>query len=106
MRAVEVATGVYRLPLMPAGALNAFALVDDEGGVTLVDAGLRRGAKRLARCLGELGKGLPDVRRIVLSHAHGDHAGGLAAVAEESRAPVSAHEREAVYLRDGRVPPF
>ena len=106
MRAVEVATGVFRLPLMPAATLNAFALVDDDGAVTLVDAGLRRSAKRLARCLGDLGKGLQDVRRIVLTHAHADHAGALAAVAEESRAPVSAHEREAVYLRDGRVPPF
>ena len=106
MRAVEVAAGVFRLPLAPAGALNCFALVDADGGVTLIDAGLRRSGKRLARGLEELGKGLPDVRRIVLTHAHADHAGGLAAAAEASAAPVSAHEREAVYVRDGRVPPF
>ncbi len=40
----------------------------------------------------------------MLTHAHPDHAGGLAAVKEATGGSVLAHDREAVYLRDGRAP--
>lgn len=104
MRAVQLANGVYRIPTAPADLLNTVAFVDDDGSVTLVDCGLKSSPKRLLPALASMGKAPDDVRRIVLTHAHNDHAGGLRAVADATGADVLAHERDAVYVRTGTSP--
>jgi glyoxylase-like metal-dependent hydrolase (beta-lactamase superfamily II) len=105
--AVRLADGVWRIPTAPGDLINSFAVAGSDGGVTLVDAGLkhRSARKRLLAGLRAIGAGPEDVRRVVVTHAHSDHAGGLAAlVALTGGVGVLAHEREAVYLRDGRTP--
>jgi glyoxylase-like metal-dependent hydrolase (beta-lactamase superfamily II) len=47
--AVAVAPGVFRIPTVGSWAVNSFALVDDDGSVTLVDAG---GAREMAALTG------------------------------------------------------
>lgn len=44
--AVGVAPGVVRIPTVGAANTNSFALVDDDGSVTLVDCGLKRAPRR------------------------------------------------------------
>jgi glyoxylase-like metal-dependent hydrolase (beta-lactamase superfamily II) len=105
--AVRLADGVWRIPTAPGDMINSFALAGSDGGVTLVDAGLkyRSSRRRLLAGLRAIGAGPEDVRRVVVTHAHPDHTGGLAAlVTLTGGAGVLAHEREAVYLRDGRSP--
>ena len=104
--AVRLADGVWRIPTAPGDMINSFALAGSDGGVTIVDAGLRfaPARKRLLAGLAALGAGPADVRQVVVTHAHPDHAGGLAALVELTGAGVLAHERESVYLRDGRSP--
>lgn len=107
MAAIRLADGVWRIPTAPADLINSFAVADADGGVTVVDAGLkhRSARNRLVAGLREIGAGPEDVRRVVITHAHPDHTGGLAAfLALTGGAGVLAHEREAVYLRDGRSP--
>ena len=41
---------------------------------------------------------------LLLTHAHLDHAGGAAAVVAATGAQVQTHDREAVYVREGRMP--
>jgi glyoxylase-like metal-dependent hydrolase (beta-lactamase superfamily II) len=87
--------------------INSFALAGSDGGVTLVDAGLKipLARRRLVAGLRTIGASPADVRHIVVTHAHPDHVGGLAALVElTGGAGVLAHERESVYLRDGRSP--
>jgi len=109
--AIALAEGVWRLPSLPADLLSSYALVGDDG-VTLIDAGLRGTGARLRAGLRAMGAEPVDVRRIVLTHAHPDHAGGLAhlragsADRAEEPAPVLLHERDAVYLREGRGPRY
>ncbi|MFL6128317.1 MAG: MBL fold metallo-hydrolase [Mycobacteriales bacterium] len=105
-RAVPLADGVWRIPTSVGDLVNAVAIREADGSVTLVDPGLRlRFARRRLRAgLLAIGAGPADVRRVVVTHAHVDHVGGLASVVEQSGAAVHAHEREAVYLRDGRTP--
>jgi glyoxylase-like metal-dependent hydrolase (beta-lactamase superfamily II) len=105
--AVRLADGVWRIPTAPGDMINSFALSGSDGGVTLVDAGLkyRAARRRLLAGLRAIGADPEDVRRIVITHAHPDHTGGLAAlVVLTGGAEVLAHEREAVYLREGRSP--
>jgi glyoxylase-like metal-dependent hydrolase (beta-lactamase superfamily II) len=104
--AVRLADGVWRIPTAPGDMINSFALSGPDGGVTVVDAGLKYKAARtrLVAGLRAIGAGPQDVRRVVVTHAHPDHAGGLAALVALTGAGVLAHEREAVYLRDGRSP--
>jgi glyoxylase-like metal-dependent hydrolase (beta-lactamase superfamily II) len=51
-----------------------------------------------------LGRAPEDVSHLLLSHAHLDHAGGARAVQAATSSAVVTHEREAVYLREGRAP--
>lgn len=105
--AVRLADGIWRIPTAPCDMINSIAVAGPDGGVTLVDAGLglRPARARLLAGLREIGAGPEDVRQVVVTHAHPDHTGGLAALLRLTRgADVLVHERDAVYLRDGRTP--
>ena len=104
MSAIELATGIWRIPTAPWDLVNSFLLADDDGSLTLVDAGLKRADKKVLTALAGLGKAPQDVQRIVLTHAHRDHAGGLAGAKKATGAAVLAHERDAIYLQSGKPP--
>lgn len=104
-RAIPLADDVWRIPTSLGDLVNTFALRDADGTVTLVDAGLRWLASgRIMAGLSEIGARPTDVRRIVVTHAHLDHAGGLPNLVKATGAAVLTHERDAIYLRDGRIP--
>lgn len=97
----EVVPRVYRVPL---GFVNAFVLVEEEG-LTLIDAGMAWHARRLRRALQALGFGPAAVRQVLVTHADGDHVGGLPALlAQAPAAQVLASPHEAQALREGRFP--
>lgn len=102
--AIELGPGVYRIPTAPSDLVNSFAFLDADGQVTLVDCGLRSAPKRILAALEWMGTGPSDVTRIVLTHAHNDHAGGLSRMRGRTGAPVAVHERDADYVRTGKSP--
>ena len=104
MAAVQVADGVWRLPTAPADLLNSYLLEGGDGTLVLLDAGTRGGPRKLLAALAGLGRAPQDVTHLLISHAHADHAGGAHAVQAATASAVSTHEREAVYLREGRSP--
>ncbi|WP_200216655.1 MBL fold metallo-hydrolase [Micromonospora coerulea] len=103
--AVPLAPGVWRIPTIGRALVNSYALVDDDGSVTLVDCGVKRAPARIVRGLAAIGKTPADVTRIVLTHAHRDHAGGAADLARRTGAPVAVHTADVPYAEAGRVPP-
>lgn len=103
--AVALAPGVFRIPTIGAWGTNSFALLDDDGSVTLVDCGLRSAPPRLVAGLAAIGKHPADVQRIVLTHAHVDHAGGAAEMSRRTGAPVAVHEADAGFVEAGASPP-
>ena len=106
MTAVEIASGVWRIPTAPYDFVNSYLIADADGSLTLVDAGMRGAHKTVLGAIEQVGKRPEDVQRILLTHAHADHAGGLEKTRDATGAAVMSHEREAVYLREGRPPPY
>ena len=104
MTAVQVADGAWRIPTAPADLINSYLIAGPDGSLVLVDAGTRRAPKALLAALAQLGRAPGDVTHLLLSHAHNDHAGGLAKLQAATGAAVHAHEREAIYVREGRMP--
>lgn len=103
--AVALAEGIYRIPTL-GDFINSFAFVEDDGSVTLVDCGLKRAPKKIVAALASIGKHPSDVQRIVLTHAHFDHAGGAARMVDETSADgVDVHADDAHYVRTGTRPP-
>ena len=59
------------------GLVNVYLVAEDDG-LTVVDTGLPGGAKAIVKQAAALGA---PIRRIALTHAHGDHIGSLDALA-------------------------
>lgn len=103
--AVTMATGVVRIPTM-SDFINSFAFLEADGSVTLVDCGLDRAPAKIVAGLQAIGRHPRDVQRIVLTHAHSDHAGGASAMLEHTGVSgVDAHADDAGFLRTGESPP-
>ena len=92
------------MPTAPRDLVNTFVLVEDDGQVTLVDAGTKRALKTVMAGLEHIGVGPSDVTRILVTHAHPDHVGGLAGLRGRTGATVAVHERDAAYVREGKGP--
>src|SRR5438552_6286391 len=94
-----VAPDVHALRLI---GVNAFLILGDEP--TLIDAGHRGSGVMLRRQLAALGHQVTDITRIVCTHGHPDHIGGVQEIAQVSGAQVLMHpadmERLHIKLRD------
>jgi glyoxylase-like metal-dependent hydrolase (beta-lactamase superfamily II) len=74
-------------------------LLDLDDGLTLVDPGPRTTLESLETRLAELDLGVADLRHILLTHIHFDHAGAVGAlVAANPRLRVHVSERGALHL--------
>jgi metallo-beta-lactamase class B len=76
-------------------------LVTSESGHILLDGGLPQSAEEIDRHIRRLGFRTEDVRLILNSHTHFDHAGGIHALQHASRAVVAAGPSGARALRQG-----
>lgn len=76
-------------------------LIKTDAGAVLIDGGLPQAADMLLKRMRELGVAPSDLRLILLSHAHGDHAGPLAKVKRETGARVLASAEATVLLARG-----
>lgn len=101
---VPLAPNVWRIPLV-RDLVNGFALRDDDGQVTLVDMGISRSGPKVLAALAAIGSSPSDVTRLVLTHAHPDHAGGAAHVARATGRGFTVHHDDAAYASEGTSPP-
>ena len=81
--------------------LSAILVVDD-AGLVLLDGALPQSAPLIDASIAALGFKTADIRLIVNSHTHFDHAGGLAALQRASGAMVAASPRALEALRAGK----
>jgi glyoxylase-like metal-dependent hydrolase (beta-lactamase superfamily II) len=89
-----------------AGAANAH-IVTTERGILVVDAGLPHTTFRIVRKIRALGYAPQDVRLILITHGHIDHAGGARALQRATGAPIALHRADMplVATPDLKMPP-
>jgi len=76
-------------------------LIATPQGHFLLDGGFVETAPQIERNIAQLGFKLSDVKYLLNSHAHYDHAGGLAELKKLTGAKFVASERDAALLRRG-----
>jgi glyoxylase-like metal-dependent hydrolase (beta-lactamase superfamily II) len=96
---MEIAPSIRRLG---NGTVNAY-LVEESGGVTIVDAGLPGYWALLPGELAAMGRTLDDVRAVLLTHGHGDHIGFAERARRERAIRIEVHELDAALAR-GEAP--
>ncbi len=79
-------------------------LITSRTGHVLIDGALPESAPQIVANVRSLGFRVEDIRLIVNSHAHFDHAGGIAELQRLSGARVAASEWTAGVMRKGAVP--
>lgn len=80
-------------------------LVTGETGHVLLDAGLAQSAPLIDANIRKLGFKTEDIKLILVSHGHFDHAGGVASIKRHTGAAVAASESTAQALRRGENTP-
>jgi len=81
---------ISRVPILPFGIVNAH-LIEGVRGCIIVDAGLPGSEHKFEAALRKRKLSFNDVKLIVVTHAHVDHAGGAARLRELTKAPILAH---------------
>jgi glyoxylase-like metal-dependent hydrolase (beta-lactamase superfamily II) len=99
MDVVELIPGLHFLRF-PVG--HAY-LIEHAGGLALIDSGVPGSGREIAGAIRGTGRDPADLRHLVLTHFHGDHAGSAAEVAGWGGVQVVAHYAEAAFLR-GEAP--
>ncbi len=97
----EILPFIYGLRIL---YVNAFLLAEDEG-ITLIDSGLANRKERFLRALSEIKRSPEELKHIVLTHHHTDHAGNVAALVEASGADVWVHPLDAPIVRGEKPVP-
>jgi glyoxylase-like metal-dependent hydrolase (beta-lactamase superfamily II) len=85
---------LHQLTFMPrVFPVNCY-LIEEEDGLTLIDAALPNSAQAILQAAEKIGK---EIKRIVLTHAHGDHIGALDELKAKLDVPVY------ISVRDSRL---
>jgi glyoxylase-like metal-dependent hydrolase (beta-lactamase superfamily II) len=80
-------------------------LYRDADGFTLIDAGIAGHLDLVEAALTHAGASLTDLKQVVLTHCHRDHAGTVAELQSRTQSPALAHTLDAPYVRgDAAVP--
>ena len=79
----RVVDGVYQVKK----GFRAF-VIDGDDGLTLIDTGLPKRASVFVEGIESIGRSVTDIRAILLTHSHADHAGSAAQLKSDSGAEL------------------
>jgi glyoxylase-like metal-dependent hydrolase (beta-lactamase superfamily II) len=99
MPATAIVPGLWEVSL---GFVNAFIL-DADHGLAVIDTGVAGSAGKILEAVREIGREPSDVRRILVTHCHIDHAGSLAELKRQTGAAVTMHPVDAEMVRAGKA---
>lgn len=93
----KISNTVYQIDL---GAVNCF-VVEDSTGLTLIDTGYEGDEAKIYRALSDIGRQAADLKQIVLTHLHADHAGAAASIQGKLKIPIYASPTDGALLAEG-----
>ena len=79
-------------------------LYQEADSLTIIDTGIAGDLQFILDAIAELGRQPADLRQIILTHCHRDHAGTAAALHRLTGAPVLAHGLDAAVIRGETQP--
>jgi glyoxylase-like metal-dependent hydrolase (beta-lactamase superfamily II) len=91
-----------RLWQLKLGMVNSFLLQTDDG-LLMIDAGWPNNTERIFAAVRESGHDPADIRHLVLTHGHIDHAGSAAEVRRRTGARTYAHAIDLELIRKGEA---
>lgn len=92
---MEVAPGVHHFTRYNFN----WYVVEDDGGLTVIDAGFPGHYRLLVAGLASIDRTVHDVEAVIVTHAHADHTGFARRLSAESGAPVYVHKDDAAQVR-------
>lgn len=99
----QIAEKIYAVPGMSVGRI--YVIVGGDG-LTLIDTSFSsQTPQKLESQLRRLGYQLSDIHHILITHAHPDHLGGLAAFQQMTNARTGVHHRDAAVIRGEMLAP-
>ena len=93
----QITKNIYQIKL---GMVNAF-LIEDNNGLTLIDTGYKNSTDKIFDAIKKGGKNPKDIKQVILTHSHPDHAGSAAEIKKRLNIPVMAHEEDAKIIEQG-----
>ncbi len=95
----QVTDHVYRID---AEGMNVFLIALPES-LTLIDTGFPESSARIVEAVRSLGRSPEEIRDILVTHCHPDHAGGLAGLKQATGALAWMHPEDAQRVREGEA---
>jgi glyoxylase-like metal-dependent hydrolase (beta-lactamase superfamily II) len=92
---MRLAPGLHRV----GNDIIAAYLVEAEGGLTLIDAGVAGQYSDLGRELASMGRSVDDIRGVILTHGDSDHIGYAERLRRDHGIPVYVGEADAARAR-------
>lgn len=93
---LQVTKSIYQIKL---GMVNAFLIEDN--GLTLIDTGYKNSTDKIFDAVKKAGKNPYDIKQVILTHSHPDHAGSAAEIKKRLNIPVLAHAEDAKIIEQG-----
>lgn len=97
LAARQIAPGCFEISL---GSVNVF-LLKSENGWALIDTGFPNSADQILKAIQQLGIQATDIQHIIVTHAHPDHIGSLAALKHATHAATYIYPADAAIARTG-----
>jgi glyoxylase-like metal-dependent hydrolase (beta-lactamase superfamily II) len=92
----QITNNIYQISL---GSVNTFLIEDN--GFTLVDSGSKSNADKIFKAIEKGGKNPNNIKQVILTHCHSDHAGSVAEIKKRLGTPVWAHYEDASLIEKG-----
>jgi glyoxylase-like metal-dependent hydrolase (beta-lactamase superfamily II) len=99
MSAQRVTEHVYRIE---SGDASVF-IINQPESLTLIDAGFPGTVADVEQAVRSLGRRPEDIKDVLVTHCHPDHAGGLAEIKRATGARVLMHAADADLVRAGQA---